>query len=476
MKKVRVRFAPSPTGHLHIGNARTAVLNYLFARQQQGTFILRIEDTDVDRSTEASEQTIYEDLSWLGLDWDEGPQKGGEHGPYRQSERLAIYAQYLEKLKKAGKVYPCYFDENELEAIRSAAMDKGEAPYRRAKLEHTPGEIRTYEQEGRQPAWFFETPAGAISWHDLIKGDLSMDGEHVGDFVVVRSNGMPTYNFAAAIDDALMGITHVIRGDDHVSNSPKQIVLFRALGFRVPEFAHAPMILGPDRSRLSKRHGATSIDEFRKKGYLPEALVNFLSLLSWSSASGDEILSKERLIAEFDFSRMSQSPAIFDTVKLNWMNGCYIRELSIDRLAELAKAYLPEKARMTRNQDKLRKVLSLIQNSLETLDQLPQFLEPFFREHVLPKDGEAIEISSRDASQKIYWAFVRHLQNLDELDAAAFRTIMKEVQRETGVLGKDLWMPIRVALTGQIHGPDLAMIAEILGKEKCERFVRNLLD
>jgi len=451
-------------------------LNWIYAKQTGGRFILRIEDTDVERSTEVSEQSIYDDLAWLGLDCDEGPVKGGDHGPYRQSERLNIYEDYLEKLKRTGKVYPCYYSDDELEQIRNQATEAGRAPYQRSVLEHTAAEIAQYEAEGRSPGWFFEVPPGSIAWRDLIKGDLAMDGEHVGDFVVLRSNGMPTYNFAAAIDDALMEISHVIRGDDHVSNTPKQILLLQALGFDVPEFAHTPMILGPDRTRLSKRHGATSINEFQQKGYLPQALINFLSLLSWSSQSGDEILPLERLIAEFDFNRMSKSPAIFDTVKLDWMNGCYIRELSVAELAEAAAPFLTDQAEPLKDPDKLRKVLSLIQKHIERLEQIPDLIRPFYQDRVQPKDGKAIEVLSKDSSQKVYWAFIRLLDRVDVLDSNAFRSIMQAVQKETGIMGRDLWMPIRVAFTGEIHGPELPMVAEILGKEKCRRFLKDLVD
>ncbi len=476
MGHVRVRFAPSPTGHLHIGNARTAILNWIYARQTKGSCVLRIEDTDVERSTAVSEQSIYEDLHWLGLDYDEGPEQGGDFGPYRQSERLHLYGEYLEKLQRSGHVYPCYFSDDELEKIRNASIKNGEAPYQRRKLEHTTEQINAFEAAGRKPAWFFDVHPGEIKWHDLIKGNLAMDGENVGDFVVVRSNNMPTYNFAAVIDDALMQITHVIRGDDHVSNTPKQILLYEALGFNLPEFAHTPMILGPDRTRLSKRHGATSINEFQHKGYLPQVLINFLSLLSWSSESGDELLSQERLIKEFDFKRMSTSPAIFDTVKLNWMNGQYVRALPVEKLLELAEPFLSDKIKDAGNREKLAQVLRLIQKNIETLDQVQGLVEPFFQERIQPRDGQAIEVSSKDSSQKVYWAFIRALQNVDELNADTFRSIMKEVQQESGIMGKDLWMPIRVALTGQIHGPELPMVAQILGKETCEKFVRHFVD
>lgn len=475
--KVRVRFAPSPTGHLHVGNARTAILNWLFAKHAQGTFILRIEDTDRERSSETFEQRILDDLRWLGLGWDEGPDKGGDYGPYRQSERLQIYLACKNELEGKGKVYPCYCSEEELEEKRKAAMARGEtAKYDRICLQLSDAERKRFEEAGRQPVWRFFVEAGEVKWQDLNKGEVAWDSENISDFVILRPDGIPTYNFAAAVDDAAMKITHIIRGDDHISNTPKQILLYQAMGWPLPHLCHIPMILGADRTRLSKRHGATSVDDFRKKGYLPEALINFVSLLSWSSESGDEILSIERLIEEFDFGRMSKSAAIFDVTKLNWMNGMYIRAFESDQLMERSLPYLKGTKINTDDRKKLSMVLTLIQDGLERLSQIPELAELYYEDMVHPADGAAIAISSKDSSQKVYWAFLRNLQNYRFLDADLFRKIMKEVQKETGLMGKELWVPIRVALTGRTHGPELPKVAEILGKEKCERFIRNLVD
>ncbi|MFQ5603316.1 MAG: glutamate--tRNA ligase [bacterium] len=473
----RLRFAPSPTGFLHIGNARTAILNWIYAQKSQGKFILRIEDTDRERSKKSFEEAILADLKWLGLDWDEGPDIGGSFGPYRQSERLEIYAEHVKLLHQRKKAYPCFCSNEELEAKRKKALAQGKDPrYDRTCLKLSETEKQAFKDAGRQPVWRLAVRPGVIEWNDLLKGRLRFDGENLSDFILLRSDGIPTYNFAAAVDDATMKITHVVRGDDHVSNTPKQLLIYEALSVEAPQFCHIPMILGGDRARLSKRHGATSVAEYKKQGYLPHALINFLSLLSWSSESGDEILTLERLVSEFEFERMSKSPAIFDTTKLNWMNGHYLRNLSLDELLQLAQPYLQNVDFDLGDSEKVKKIVSVVRNSLETLSQLPQATEPFYRDMVQPADGQAIAISSKDGSQKIYWAFLRNLKHFDELNEQSFRMIMKQVQQETGILGKDLWVPIRVALTGQIHGPELPKVAAILGKEKCQKFIRNLID
>ncbi len=477
MAPARVRFAPSPSGHLHIGNARTAILNWVFAKKTGGRLILRIEDTDVERSSQVSEQSIFDDLKWLGLDWNEGPEVGGEFGPYRQSERLEIYKEYLGVLLKKELAYPCFCTEAELDEKRKTAKAKGEdLYYDRNCLNLKEHKRRDLEKTDRKPVWRFYVSSGEIKWEEPVKGTLAFDGGNFSDFVIVRSDGIPTYNFAAVVDDALMKISHVIRGDDHVSNTPKQILLYHALGFELPRFVHIPMILGPDRTRLSKRHGATSVGEFKERGYLPKALINFLSLLSWSSESEEELFSIERLVNEFDFCRMSKSPAIFDTVKLNWMNGHYIRNLEMAKLIDLATPFLENAGIDPSDTEKLENVLSLVKDSIEYLSQIPELVKLFYQDNIQLTDGQAIALYSNDNSQKIYWAFLRYLRNYEHLDADAFIVIMKQVQKETGVMGKDLWAPIRVALTGEMQGPELPKTAEILGKEKCARFVEGLVD
>jgi len=472
----RVRFAPSPTGHLHIGNVRTAILNWLFAKNTGGKFILRIEDTDLERSADKYTDQICEDLQWLGLNWDEGPGVGGPHQFYRQSQRLAIYKEYAQKLLDAGKAYYCFCTPQELEEMRKESLAKGETiKYNRKCFHLTEQQKKGYLAEGRKAAIRFLVPAQQIIFNDLVKGQLSFDGENIGDFVIMRGEGIPTYNFAAVVDDGLMEITHIIRGDDHVSNTPKQVVIYHALGFSLPQLIHIPMILGPDKTRLSKRHGATSIDYYRYRGYLPEVIINFLSLLSWSSVSGEEILSIEQLIEEFDFKRISKAAAVFDIEKLNWMNGHYIRQLNPERLTEYAIPFLKEANYPVGDFERTKKIMSLLQNYLDYMDQVAEQAAIFYQDTVSIDDPEARMMIRKDCSRKIFWSFLRELDTIEELDANLFRKMMKTAQNETGIMGKDLWVPIRIVLTGKMHGPELPHIAEILGKEKCRRFVKSAI-
>ena len=469
----RVRFAPSPTGHLHIGNARTAILNWLYARHTKGTFILRIEDTDVERSTRESEASILQDLRWFGLTWDEGPEVGGPYGPYRQSERLSIYLDLSALLLKLGKAYYCYCTPEELETRRSAMLAAGQAPkYDGRCRQLTAQQRQEFERQGRRSAIRFVALEKEVSFIDLVKGSVIFPPESQGDFVIVRSDGLPTYNYACVVDDHLMAITHVLRGDDHVSNTPKQVVLYQAFGWTPPQFAHIPMILGPDRQRLSKRHGATSVDAYASMGYLPAALINYLSLLSWSSESGDEVLSLERLIREFDLSRVSRSAAIFDVGKLNWMNGVYIRSLPPEALLEAVLPFLRQAGYALPGNATLRAMLALVKDGLEYLEQVAEKVKMFFVDTPEFESEAAREMVRRDSAHKIFWSFLRGLDEVDALDAGNFRSLMKQVQQETGVIGKDLWMPIRIALTGQQHGPELPLVAEIFGKEKCRRLLQ----
>ncbi|MFQ5628237.1 MAG: glutamate--tRNA ligase [bacterium] len=474
-KLVRVRFAPSPTGHLHIGNARAAILNWIFSRHAGGRYILRVEDTDIERSSAESEQSIQQDLRWLGLEWDEGPEVGGDYGPYRQSERLSLYNKYAQKLLDKGLAFHCFCTQDELESERRKAIaEKRQPVYSGRCRKLSKHEREAFERQGRKPVLRLLFPNHAFTFRDLVKGEVTFPAGDLGDFVIARADGVPTYNFAVVIDDALMQISHVIRGDDHVANTPKQLAVYEALKWPPPQFAHIPMILGEDRTRLSKRHGATSVDQYAQKGFLPHALVNYLSLLSWSSESGDDILSLDRLISEFDFNRVSRSPAVFDPVKLTWMNGIYIRQTEVARLTDLSVPYLQKAGfNLPANRELLEKIIASVQDMLELLEDVVEKARMFFVDSLEPESEEAAALLSRESTQKVFWSFVRQSELYDSMTSDNFRKMMKVVGKETGVMGKDLWMPIRVALTGQLHGPELPKVAENFGKEKCVAQIRK---
>lgn len=470
--KVRVRFAPSPTGYLHVGGARTALFNWLFAHHTGGTFILRIEDTDRARSADKYEKAIIEDLRYLGLDWDEGLDIGGRYGPYRQSQRLNLYKEYAYRLLKEGQAYYCYCTEEELEARRKEALRKGQTPRYDGRCRNlTKEEIERYEREGRRPTIRFKVPEEKVVVSDLVRGEVTFEADALGDFIILRSDGVAAFNFANIIDDMSMEITHVIRGEDHLSNTPRQILLYQALGAELPKFAHVSMILGPDRARLSKRHGATSIAEYRRKGYLPEALVNYLALLGWYPPDGKEIKSKKELTKEFSLGNISKSPAVFDNQKLGWMNGYYIRSAPLKRITDLAIPYLEEagylKGRITPTRKKwLLEVMGAIRTHLDYLAQIPKETELFFTKEIeISEEGRGI--LKKESSKKVLFALKDRLKRIKELTDKNFKPLMKGIEKETGCKGKDLYLPIRVALTGQNRGPELCSILPILGKKEC---------
>jgi nondiscriminating glutamyl-tRNA synthetase len=466
--QVRVRFAPSPTGYLHVGGARTALFNYLFARKTNGKFILRIEDTDLERSEKVFEEQLINALRWLGLDWDEGPDIGGPYGPYRQSERTELYHYYAQELIKQGKAYEVYAYPEEIEQLREKLLAEGKAPhYTREMLEpyNTPERKREYEEKGLRPAIYFSMPRKDYVINDVVKGEVVFRAGSVGDFALLRSNGMPTYNYACVIDDGLMKITHVLRGDDHLSNTVKQVALYEALGWPVPVFGHVSMILGPDGSKLSKRHGATSVEEFKARGYLPEALVNFLALLGWSHPEGKEILTKEELIGSFSLERLVKNPAIFNPDKLRWMNSEHIRMKDTKELVKLAKSFINKDV----DEAYLEKVIAAVKDRIEELSQLPELTDFFFeRPNVsIEKTPEVVET---------YKALLEELRKVEvwnkENVYASFKTAMKNAKLK----GKDFYMTLRLILTGKHKGPELIDILEILGKEEVIARIQNYLN
>ena len=381
---MRVRFAPSPTGQLHVGNARTALFNWLLAHGKDGTFILRIEDTDAVRSTRESEASILEDLRWLGLDWDEGPDVGGAHGPYRQSERLHLYASYANELIAGGHAYHCFCSAAKLEADRQADLASGRPPrYAGTCRRLTREQAQARIEAGERPVVRFRVPENVeVSFQDLVRGEVTFSSEVIGDWVLVRSDGRPQYNFAVVVDDALMAITHVIRGEDHISNTPRQVLLYQALGFTPTEFAHLSLVMGPDHTPLSKRHGATSVAEFRERGYLPEALVNYLALIGWSPGGDEELLPIEELARRFALEDVGHSAGVFDQEKLAWMNRHYMKAAAPARLAAESARYFLARGYLRRRTDEameyLISVLPMAVGSVDRLEEIPDRLKFLF--------------------------------------------------------------------------------------------------
>ncbi len=471
--KTRVRFAPSPTGYLHIGGLRTALFNYLFAKKTGGTFILRIEDTDEERSTQESVKAIFEGLTWAGLKWDEGPfQDGtfkGEHPPYFQAERAdqGLYKKYIDYLLEKGLAYKCYCTPEELEEMRQQAAKEHRPPRYPGKCRNLTKEQQAeLEAQGKKYVIRFKMPTeGETVFHDLIRGEVRFANKDLYDLVIQKTSGYPTYNFACVIDDHLMGMTHVIRGDDHISNTPAQIQIYKALGWEHPIMAHLSMIHGPDGTKLSKRHGDTSVLEYKKQGFLPQALINYLALLGWSTSDSQQIFAKGELEQKFDISGCQKSPAVFDTVKLTWMNGDYIRQLSPKELYDAAKPFIDE-AGIAKGIDEetLTKVILLEQEKYKTLKEIPGLIEFFF--NPVKYDEEAINKvfktpTAKQAIELIYQSY----KDAPGFDAATLETIARQKAKENGLKAGQVFHPLRVAVSGRTNGPTLFKMLEYLGKD-----------
>jgi nondiscriminating glutamyl-tRNA synthetase len=470
--KTRVRFAPSPTGQLHVGNARTALYNWLFARHHGGEFLLRIEDTDVERSEARYETQLVDDLHWLGLRWDEGPDTGGPHGPYRQSERLDIYREHTDRLLAEGKAYRCFCTNEELEAERALAIAEHKPQVYSGKCRSIDAAASAERAAKEEFAIRLRIPDAPLRFHDIVRGDVEFASDTVSDPILVRSSGVPVYNYVVTVDDALMEITHVIRGDDHISNTPKQVAIYQAFGWAVPQFAHLSTILGTDRERLSKRHGATSISSFREMGILPEALVNYLALLGWGAEDGKtETFTPEELTKAFKLERVTSSPAIFDFDKLHWLNRHYLKLAAPQRTLELAwpyfasAGYLPATPVEGEIKAWAAAVIHLLLPSVDTLAQLPEKARFLFQfDAATTKAGEEnAALLATESAQKVLLAFAARVRASEgPVTPEQFKAWMNEIKAETGVKGKDLFHPVRIALTGSHSGPEFDKLIPLI--------------
>ena len=472
-KKLKVRFAPSPTGPFHIGGARSALFNWLVARHADGTFLVRIEDTDLKRSTKESEENIKDSLKWLGMNWDEGIDVGGPHGPYRQTERLDLYKKEVQRLLDEGKAYYCYCSAEELEKSRKAQLDAGKTPIYDEHCRHlTEEEKAKYEAEGRKPVVRLKVRKdGVFAFDDMVRGHVEFQAAGVGDFIIMKSDGIPVYNFAVVIDDAFMEVTHVIRAEEHLSNTPRQLAIYEALGYKPPKFGHISLILGEDHKTMSKRHGATSVTEYRNMGYLPEAVVNYLALLGWTPKGEQEIFTEEELIKQFSMKRVSSNDAVFDINKLNWINFQYMKKLDADQLYDLifpflVKAGYVEESVTEEKKDWLKKVIWFMKDHIYFAGQAAEELKFFFEDMPALTDEAILSIMKAETSGKLLKAFIEDLKALPSFDQDAIKKCFNACMKAQGIKGKAAYEPTRIALTGVTQGPGMFEMMELFGREK----------
>jgi len=480
---VRTRFAPSPTGFAHVGSMRTALFAWLFARHHGGAFVLRIEDTDVARRVEGAVESMIDSLHWFGLDWDEGPDVGGDYGPYVQSERLELYQAAAQRLVSQGDAYHCYCSPERLEEMRADQVRRKQPPgYDRHCRVLGEEERRKKEQDGITPVVRFKSPlTGQTAYHDIIWGDVVFENSTLDDLVLLKSDGYPTYNFANIIDDHAMEITHVLRAEEFISSTPRHVLLYDAMGYDPPEFAHLPRVLGPDRAKLSKRHGSVSVDQFRQEGYLPEAMMNFLALLGWSLDDKTELMSRQDLIDNFSLERVSKTAAIFNREKLQWMNGVYIRQLSREdfrqRALQALEEGLPPEVERPLSPEYVGRIAPLVQERVRTLDEVPQLTRFFFTDRLaydaallVPKDmtpestRHALEVSRQ------------RLAGLTAFDAGTLEGLLRPLAVELGLKTGQLFGALRTAVTGQTAAPPLFDTMAVLGRETCLKRIEQALD
>ncbi len=476
---VRVRFAPSPTGYLHVGGLRTALYNYLFAKKQDGTYLLRIEDTDRTRYVEGAVEGLIESMEWAGITHSEGPSlvdgklvEKGEYGPYVQSKRLHIYKNHIDRLIEEGHAYYCFCSKERLEEVREKQKAEGITPKYDRHCRSIPlEEAKKRIENGESYVIRLKLPDNReVSFDDVVRGTVTMNTDDLDDQVLVKADGFPTYHFAVIIDDHSMGITHVIRGEEWLSSTPKHILLYEAFGWEAPKYVHLPNILNKDKKKLSKRHGDVAVHDFKKKGYLPEALVNYIALLGWTPEDNDEIMSMEDMIEKFSLERVSKSGGVFDVDKLNWINSHYIKNGDIDRLTKLSIPYLIEAGLMTEDEaeekfDWVKRIVKTAQERIEYLSQITEYAKGFFTEKVVLEDEEVKETLKQEHVGHLLNIFKEKVIGAEEINDEFGKKVFKMIQKEAGIKGKKLYMPIRAALTGQLHGPDIDQVIVILGRE-----------
>ncbi|MCK5434036.1 MAG: glutamate--tRNA ligase [Dehalococcoidales bacterium] len=480
---VRVRYAPSPTGYPHVGNIRTALFNWLFARHSGGSFIVRIEDTDVARKVKGTVEAILEGLSWLGLNWDEGPDVGGKFGPYFQSQRLELYREAAERLVSQGDAYYCYCSPQRLEEMRAEQVrDKQPLGYDRRCRNLSPEERAKKEAEGITPVVRFQTPlTGQAGFNDLIRGQVVFDNNTLDDFVLLKSDGYPTYHLANVVDDHLMEISHVLRAEEWLSSTPRHLLLYQALKFEPPQFAHLPMLLGADRAKLSKRHGASSITEYREQGYLPEAMVNFLALLGWSLDDKTELLSRQELINNFSLERVSRTAAIFNHEKLYWMNGVFLRELShedlLQKIMPFLESGLPKEVNRPISKEYVSRIVPLTRERINTLAEAATYANFFFLDK-LEYDASLLigKKMTIETTLKALKAAQEKLSLLESFDHDSLEGTLRPLADELGLNAGQLFSPLRVATTGRTAAPPLFETMVVLGKERCLERIRVAIE
>lgn len=481
MKRVRTRYAPSPTGHLHIGNARTALFTYLYAKHHDGDFIIRIEDTDIARNVENGEVSQFENLKWLGISWNEGPDIGGAFAPYRQLERLDIYQKYANELLEKGIAYKCYCTEEELAAEREAQEAAGIASprYSGRCMKLSDAERKDFEQNREYTIRMHVEDDSVYTFNDIVRGEITFTGKDIGDWVAIKRNGIPTYNFACAIDDHLMEISHVFRGEEHISNTPKQMQIYEAFGWDVPQFGHMAIIVNENRKKLSKRDESIMqfISQYKDHGYLPEAMFNFIGLLGWSPTGEDEIFSHQEFIQIFDAERLSTAPAMFDKEKLKWVNNRYMKQLSDEAYQSLTIPFLEKSGTVDGRSDHFKtRLVSLFQDQLSYGEEIIELAQPFTDAFTLGSEEQQF-LKENDVR-----ATIEGLKACLEKSEQAYFTsdemkqFVNEIKEETGNKGKMLFMPLRIATSGMMHGPDLNSVMALLSKSELLQRINQTLE